>query len=185
MGWSELLLLSFRCVTHLYVQIHIQQNSNLLVVFPGCFYFKIVKAEITPVEPEQGNACEGKVHHSYMIPIHEQFIPVPKFIVNTKKLKQMKKLLGTTMAVLFTATVFAQTTIKGKATDKQGQPLEGASVTLYSNAKKGITTLTNQSGDFVFTGISTRAACKVIIRYVGFKTLEQDFTTGENSIQRK
>ncbi len=141
----------------------------------------MVKAEITPVEPEQGNACEGKVHHFYMIPIHEQFIPVPKFIVNTKKIKQMKKLLGTTMAVLFTTIAFTQITVKGTVTNKQNQPLEGATVTLYRNAKKETTTLTNASGDFAFANIQTNSNCKVLVRYIGLKTLEQNFTANENS----
>jgi hypothetical protein len=29
--------------------------------FPGCFYASGVFAEIIPVEPDQGNACAGKV----------------------------------------------------------------------------------------------------------------------------
>lgn len=116
-----------------------------------------------------------------MIPIHEQFIPVPKFIVNTKKLKQMKKLLGTIMAVLITTFAFTQITVKGKVTNKQNQPLEGATVTLYSNAKKETTTLTNASGDFVFANVQANSNCKILVRYIGLKTSEQNFTAVENN----
>ena len=92
----------------------------------------------------------------------------------------MKKLLGTTVAVILAATAFAQITITGKVTDKQNKPLEGASVTLQSDAKKERTAIIGKQGEFVFANIQTNASCKLIIRFVGMKTFEQDFTATEN-----
>ncbi|HRI22625.1 MAG TPA: TonB-dependent receptor, partial [Panacibacter sp.] len=92
----------------------------------------------------------------------------------------MKKLLGTTMAVILAATAFAQISVTGKVADKQNKPLEGASVTLVVAAKKERTIATGKQGDFVFTGIGSNANCKSIIRFVGMKTMEQNFTATEN-----
>ncbi len=92
----------------------------------------------------------------------------------------MKKLLGTTVAVILAATAFAQITITGKVTDKQNKPLEGASVTLQSDAKKERSAVTGKQGEFAFANIPTNANCKMIIRFIGMKTFEQDFTATEN-----
>jgi hypothetical protein len=44
-----------------------------------------MKAEITPVEPEQGNTCEGKV--SFSIAAHSPALFLVPTIVNLKKRK--------------------------------------------------------------------------------------------------
>ncbi len=92
----------------------------------------------------------------------------------------MKKLLGTTLAVILAATAFAQITITGKVANKENKPLEGASVTLLVAAKKERTVETSKQGDFTFTGISPNANCKIIISFTGMKTVEQNFTAKES-----
>ncbi len=91
----------------------------------------------------------------------------------------MKKLLGTTMAVIIAATAFAQIRITGKVADKENKPLEGASVTLLVSSKNERNLTTDKQGGFVFNGISVNTNCKITIRFVGMKKIEQDFTATE------
>jgi len=60
-------------------------------------------AEIIPVEPEQGNACEGKVFTFLVPPIAFSLFPFINF-----KTKKMKKFLGTIMFVTTCQCLFAQ-----------------------------------------------------------------------------
>jgi hypothetical protein len=71
---------------------------NLLISFSfftfakdssGCLSYNIIFAEIKPVEPEQGNACEGKVYKFY-IPHVVSPVPIYSFIKKTKNEKKIR-----------------------------------------------------------------------------------------------
>ncbi len=89
----------------------------------------------------------------------------------------MKKLLGTTIAVMFIMAVNAQIIITGKVTDKQDRPLQSATVILETPAKKMVT-LTNSNGYFEFKTIAANAACKITITHIGKKITEENFIAG-------
>jgi iron complex outermembrane recepter protein len=91
-------------------------------------------AEIIPVEPEQGNACAGKVEtfYNFRFIICRQASPVLNAIIQSFKTKEMKKKLNCLLALLLlAATAWAQNTmpLSGTVIDKSsGQPIAGATV---------------------------------------------------------
>lgn len=75
---------------------------------------------------------------------------------------------------------FAQIEITGKITDKQGEPIFGATVSYYnttSQQKSG--TITQDNGDFSFN-LSTTGSYKIRVSYVGMTTLNLEKTFNEN-----
>lgn len=55
--------------------------------FPGCFCrFQAAWAEIIPVEPDQGNACAGKVVHLYSSTFRLSSIPSNQFVTGLRVL---------------------------------------------------------------------------------------------------
>ena len=107
------------------------------------------KAEITPVEPEQGNTCEGKVRLSKAT--HSPALFLVPIIVKFKNGK-MKKFLGTLIILVIVLTARAQGNLTGAITDKSLQPLKNATVVLNAKNFKR-TTLTNENGQFDFSNL--------------------------------
>ncbi len=87
----------------------------------------------------------------------------------------MNKFLGTFAAFLLASLIHAQITIKGIVTDRQSQPLPGATVMLYINLSKTNTAITGINGDFAFANIAINTNCKIIVQHVGKKTMGQTF----------
>ena len=108
-----------------------------------------VPAEIIPVEPEQGNSCEGKVYSS----IQSLLISYSLFPLVTFKLFKMKKFLGTTMLAFITFIAFAQpnkSLVQGTVTESDSKiPVAGATVSLGNRHA-----LTDEKGSFTFVRIA-------------------------------
>jgi TonB-dependent receptor len=66
----------------------------------------------------------------------------------------------------------ARTVIAGRVADSAGAVLEGAQVELQP---KGITTVTNGQGEFLFTGVPA-GSYKIVVNYVGFEVYEVTVT---------
>jgi TonB-linked SusC/RagA family outer membrane protein len=66
------------------------------------------------------------------------------------------------------------TNIKGTVTDKDGQPLEGATVILVGQANKGATT--NEKGEFYLPNVPETG--KLLVRMIGYGTEEIRYTAG-------
>ncbi len=69
------------------------------------------------------------------------------------------------------------TTIRGRITDSSGAPLAGVSV-IVKGSKQG--TFTNASGDFVLTGVPSRAT--LVISHVDYQTREVTLSEGQTNI---
>jgi len=92
----------------------------------------------------------------------------------------MRTFLATLLAMLIAVFTQAQVTIKGTVTTQLKQPLQGATVTLYVSGSKTGTAITDGNGYFQLGNITTNAACKITVQYIGKKTVEQNFTANEN-----
>ncbi|MCF0178065.1 MAG: SusC/RagA family TonB-linked outer membrane protein [Bacteroidales bacterium] len=81
----------------------------------------------------------------------------------------LKKLALVLVTVAFTAvSLNAQTTVKGKITDVDGEPLIGASVFVKGNTTLG--TVTDIDGNYSLSGVGSNAV--LTYSYIGYKTAE-------------
>ncbi len=71
----------------------------------------------------------------------------------------------------------ADTTIRGRITDSSDAPLSGVSILVKGT---NVGTFTNASGDFVLSGVSSRAT--LIISNVGFQTTELRLSSGQTNV---
>jgi iron complex outermembrane receptor protein len=92
----------------------------------------------------------------------------------------MKKFLGTFVLFLFVFTASAQNSLNGIVTDKNNQPLKGATVTI---GKKGfkLKTQTNANGQFNFSNLAINTFYNVFIEFVGLKTFDSTFQFQNNT----
>jgi iron complex outermembrane receptor protein len=124
-------------------------------------------AEIIPVEPEQGNACEGKVY-CFTDPLHL----LPLFPLLTFKIIKMKKFLGTTIIVFLTSLAFGQanrSTVTGILTDATSKtPLAGAVINLGK-----LQLLSDNNGAFQFVNLLNGKYTLTIISF-GYQTYQTE-----------
>lgn len=92
----------------------------------------------------------------------------------------MKKLLGTTAAIILAVALHAQISISGTVTNKDNKPLEAATVSLKVNAQREKTVLTTKDGRFTFNNIAANADCRIVVQYVGMRLYEENFIASEN-----
>jgi iron complex outermembrane receptor protein len=110
----------------LYFRVSIGANAP---ISRGAFF---TKAEIIPVEPEQGNACEGKVSQLLFVSLLSAFFPVLNF--EFLKKDAMKKFLGAMFTFCFVLSLNAQFTIKGSVIDhKTKLPVEAVSISVLKD----------------------------------------------------
>ncbi len=139
------------------------------VRFPGCSPIRLWRdrgAEIRPVEPEQGNACAGKVEK--IIPTLLRSISLKPFF---QKIIEMKKsFLGICFAVFFQS-LTAQI-IAGRVVDPEGNPLASATIELdrYGN------TISNETGYFEFKRLK-QGTYLLRITSIGYKPVEENVQT--------
>ena len=133
------------------------------------------KAEITPVEPEQGNACEGK-ENIISTPLSVSLLPVLKYFF----MKAIKKVLGTITALILAVVVQAQVTIKGTVINRNSVLMEGATVTL-KNSRAKMTATTNANGEFLFANVSPGTA-NLTAEYIGKEMASQRVTVTSQDI---
>ena len=88
----------------------------------------------------------------------------------------MKQLLTLTMC-LVSLFVNAQITYVGRVLDANKQPLAGA--TIQSKLNKNTAVVTGVNGNFSITLQDTNT---VIVKYIGFTTLEKTLSTSKNNI---
>lgn len=84
-------------------------------------------------------------------------------------MKQTKRLLYILLVMLLTGTAIAQAqtfTLQGKVADKDGNPIELASVSVFSQGKL---VMTNLKGEFNMT-LQSEDSVKVRFAMVGYKT---------------
>jgi iron complex outermembrane receptor protein len=133
-------------------------------------------AEIIPVEPEQGNACEGKVY-CFTDPLHL----LPLFPLLTFKITKMKKFLGTTIIVFLTSLAIGQankTIVNGIITDASSKvPLNGAVVTL---GKAQL--LSNTNGTFQFKNL-VNGKYPLTINSLGYKPYQTEVEVAGTTLQ--
>jgi len=103
------------------------------------------RAEIKPVEPDQGNACAGKVIYNFLSPVSA----LSSHFFNYKPLK-MKRIVFFTAFMALQALVHAQVRVKGKVIEKDsGNPIAGATISAGGQA-----TTSRENGDFELTVLS-------------------------------
>ncbi len=93
----------------------------------------------------------------------------------------MKKLLLLLLQILLIPQLFAQTTIKGKITDKKGEVLPGANVFIkgtYAGASS------NLEGNFTFK-TSKKDTATIAASFVGYEPFEQKITLNNATIEVK
>ena len=69
------------------------------LLFPGVLHYLKSVAEIKPVEPEQGNACEGKVYSFSVVPLHFAMLLFPNYFIHVKT-KRNEKVFGNTNSLI-------------------------------------------------------------------------------------
>ncbi|MCC6287078.1 MAG: TonB-dependent receptor [Chitinophagaceae bacterium] len=96
-----------------------------------------------------------------------------------RKWTKLAMLMSMAFCILLQVCVAQTKLVKGKVTDaKDGTPILGATI---KSDKTDFTTVTNPDGTFEFKAPS--AATKLIISFVGFKTLELPITSDFSNIQ--
>lgn len=91
----------------------------------------------------------------------------------------MKKLLGTSIATIFSIATFAQITVAGKVMDAKKQPLQNATVILHVGSQQK-TAITTADGVFTFYNIEKNIVCKLVIKFIGKRNVEETFISDEN-----
>lgn len=95
-------------------------------------------------------------------------------------MKRMKNVLGTITALVFAVVVHAQVTVKGTVTNKNGIPLQGATLSLQSSNKKMIAT-TDAGGKFLFENLWAGNAA-FTVNYVGKQTVLRKVLIGTKEV---
>src|SRR5574344_953324 len=79
-----------------------------------------------------------------------------------------KKILSAMVLMGTASTLMAQTTVKGRVTDQNGEPVIGATVSLNGQAKS--LSVTDVNGNYQFTTKNTLGKQdKIVFSFVGFK----------------
>jgi len=96
-----------------------------------------------------------------------------------RKWFKLAMLTGMAICILLQVSVAQTKLIKGKISDaKDGSPIAGATI---KSDKSDVATVTNTDGTFEFKALP--AATKLIITYVGYKTVELPITSDFSNIQ--
>lgn len=94
----------------------------------------------------------------------------------------MKKYLLLMLTVLAYQLSFAQITVSGQISDKQGEPVFGATVSYVNvETKKSNGTTTELNGDFSFE-VKTTGTYKIKVSYIGMTTLNLEKTLDQNKL---
>jgi iron complex outermembrane receptor protein len=150
---------------------------------------KMTEAEIKPVEPEQGNSCEGKV--SKFIALSD-WIPCSQ-LFKLNKMCQIRHFLGTLAAICITIIADAQYSVRGRVVNEQNNlPIESANVVLQKNGTTIANTITDHAGFYQFEGIKETGRYEVIAEHISMQKRTQlvnvnkevskaDFTLANNA----
>jgi iron complex outermembrane recepter protein len=135
-------------------------------------------AEIIPVEPDQGNACAGKVGFNIFYTSLSQHFS--QTIFSIKNLLKMKKMILGICYVLISQFVLAQR-ITGKVTDAaNGKAIPFATVELNNVT----TVVTNETGIFEFKKLKP-GNYTIRISSVGYEQVTQTASAGNSTLEIK
>ncbi len=139
-------------------------------------------AEITPTEPAQDNACEGKEVNFFIM--HEPQSCIRLTLMKNPMSNQIiKTVAGSLFLIIFLINpfcAFSQFTIEGMLTDKEtGTPVVGALIQVDETFQF---TTSNEDGRFSFTGL-TKSNYPISITHISYELLKTTIQSGkENKI---
>ena len=113
------------------LSLHGSRVTANIFQFPGVLsynWLQLLKAEIRPVEPDQGNACAGKVVRLFYSTLRFRSISLNSSF--STQMSNMKKMFLGICYLLLTEAMLAQT-LRGRVIDdRSGAPIAAATIEL-------------------------------------------------------
>lgn len=133
--------------------------------------FVVFEAEIIPVEPDQGNACAGKVEFSFPT-LRFRSISLKSIFFNSSLLQMKKLLLGICFS-LFVQIVLSQSILGTVVDAKTGVPLPAVTIELNGEYNS----FTDEKGAFAFSRLK-QITYLLRASSIGYKSVEKKVSPG-------